>query len=231
MIDLWRATREWEGEIAFIVAGGPSVLTQDLELLRGRKVIAINCSHEIVPWADFLIFADSRFFHHYRQKILGFKGRIVSASTTVSGPPKIHRMHRKATPGLATDTGSVAIKLTTVTAAINLAVHLGVRAIVLLGADGKKAADGRTHHHADHPWRQLNGCWDKQKADLRAVANDLIKLRIRCINASPGSAWADIWPVMSLPEAIESLKETTSADEYLAGIPAAATNPAATAAA
>jgi hypothetical protein len=213
MNDLWRPTREWEGEVAFIVAGGPSVLTQDLELLRGRKVIAINASHQAVPWAEFVVVADARFFWHYRPQLMEFQGRVISACMSIAGPPKIHRMHRKATLGLATEGGTLAIKATTLTAAINLAVHLGARAIVLLGADGRVAADGKVHHHADHPWRQLNGCWDKQKADLKAIADDLLKLGIPCLNASPGSALS-FWPVMELPEAIAKLDDEASAANY-----------------
>jgi len=211
--DVWRPSREWEGEIGFIVAGGASVLTQDLELLRGRKVIAINCSHLAVPWAEFAIFADARLFMHYREQFQQFQGRLVSAAMSVAGPPKIYRMHRKATPGLATEGGTLAINKTTLTAAINLAVHLGARAIVLLGADCRVAPGGRVHHHADHPWRQLNGCWDKHKADLSPIADDLIKLGIRCLNASPGSA-LPFWPVMQLPEAIAELEDEAAAADY-----------------
>jgi hypothetical protein len=114
-------------------------------------------------------------------------------------------MHRKATPGLADDAGTVQLAMTTVTGAVNLAVHLGVRGIILLGADGKARADGTTHHHAPHPWRMASNTWDRQRPDLSAAANDLKRLGIVCLNASPGSAWADLWPVMMLPEAIAQL--------------------------
>jgi hypothetical protein len=203
--DVWRATPEWQGEIAFIVAGGPSVLTQDLNLLQGRKTIAINCSYKTLPNADFMIFADSRFYYQYKADFCNFKGRIICAAQAIYGPPLHGRMHRKATPGLADDTATVMVAETTVTAAINLAVHLGVRAIVLLGLDGKKAADGRTHHHEPHPWRMASNCWDRMRPNLQAIANDLERLDIVCLNASPGSNWADIWPIVDLPQAIAQL--------------------------
>lgn len=205
--DLWRPTREWDGEIAFIVAGGPSVLTQDLELLRDKKVIAVNSSHEVVPWAQFCVFADARWFWHYRGPLLKFQGKVISACMSIAGPPPLHRMHRKASPGLSDEGGTLAINFTTVTAAINLAVHLGARAIVLLGCDGKPAANGKLHHHADHPWRLVPDAWEKQKRDLRAAGESLKQLAIPCVNASPGSALAELWPVMELPEAIERLNK------------------------
>jgi hypothetical protein len=199
--DVWYPTREWEGEVAFIVAGGPSLLTQNLELLRDKRVIAVNCSHEIVPWAEFVIFADARLFMHYRERFAKFQGRIISVCMSMAGPPKLNRMRRKATPGLSNELGTLMVKYTTLTAAINFAVHLGARAIVLLGADGRIAADGKVHHHADHPWRQLNGCWDK------------LKLNISCLNASPGSA-LPFWPVMQLSEAIAKLEHEAAAADY-----------------
>lgn len=206
--DVWRATPEWRNEIAFIIGGGPSLLTQDLGLLAGRKIIAVNCSFRIVPQAEFMIFGDARFYFQYKAEFPSFKGRIICAAQSVPyGPPVTGRMHRKATPGLADDAGTVQLSMTTMTAAINLAVHLGVRGIVLLGADGKPAADGKTHHHAPHPWRMASNAWDRQKPDLIGAADDLKKRGIACFNASPGSAWADLWPVMMLPQAIAQLDQ------------------------
>ena len=59
---LWSVPRAWPGETAYIVAGGPSVAWQDLGLLRGRRVIAVNSSWEAVPWAAILLFADLRWW-------------------------------------------------------------------------------------------------------------------------------------------------------------------------
>ena len=60
MKPFWSVPREWPGETAFIVGGGPSVLGQDLDALRGRRVIVINSSVYAVPGADFLFFDDHR---------------------------------------------------------------------------------------------------------------------------------------------------------------------------
>jgi hypothetical protein len=199
-IDYWRATREWEGKTSVIVGGGPSVLTQDINLLRGRRVIAINSSYTAVPWADFVIFADSRWYEVHRKALDTFAGRIACASS-ISRGPRLLRLHRAKPPGLAADPGTVTIKFTTMTAAINLAAHLGSDRIVLTGADGKVATDGRCHHHAPHPWKYLPGCWSKQKQDLASLVDPLRKLEIDVVNASPGSA-LDLWPVMTLQEAI-----------------------------
>ena len=59
----WSVPREWPRQTAFIVCGGPSVLGQNLELLRGRNVIVINSSVYAVPWADYLYFGDWRWWN------------------------------------------------------------------------------------------------------------------------------------------------------------------------
>jgi len=88
--EFWTVPRLWPGETVFIIGGGPSVRGQNIEALRGRRVIAINSSYLVAPWADYLIFADERWWagdHRLpggnRSDVLAkFKGEIVSACGT-----------------------------------------------------------------------------------------------------------------------------------------------------
>ena len=199
----WRVEREWPGETAFIVAGGPSVLGEDLELLRGRRVIVINSSVFAVSWADFLYFGDWRWWNEPENKgaIAGFAGRVVTTSRMVSDS-KVLTCRKTNPPGLALARDSLMQKWTSLTAATNFAAHLvGSRGtIVWLGADGKIAADGRTHHHKQHRWPHKPGCYDKQRADLMTIVPSLRTLRITLFNASPGTAWAELAPVVNLQD-------------------------------
>jgi hypothetical protein len=199
----WRVEREWPGETVFIVGGGPSVLQQDLGLLRGRRVIVINSSIFAVPWADFLCFGDWRWWNEAENKaaIAGFAGRVVTTSRMVSDS-KVLICRKTNRPGLALAHDSLMQKWTSLTAATNLAAHLigPGGTIVWLGADGKHAADGRTHHHKQHRWPYKPGCYDLQHADLVTIVPSLHTLRISLFNASPGTAWADLAPVVSLQD-------------------------------
>lgn len=203
MTAFWSVQREWPGETAFIIGGGPSVLGQDLEALRGRRVIAINSSVYAVPWADVLFFGDWRWWDDNRAAVDSFAGRVVTTSRLV--PDRKVLVCRKANPpGLATERNSLAQKWTSLTAATNLAAHLvgPGGTIVWLGADGQIAADGRTHHHKPHRWAHKPGCYDKQKADLVTIVPSLDALGIAGYNASPGTAWADLLPLIDLEEAL-----------------------------
>jgi len=202
----WSVPREWPGETVFIVGGGPSVLGQDLEALRGRRVIAINSSVYALPWADILYFGDFRWWNEpdNRAAIANFAGRVVTTSRLVSDA-KVLVCRKTNPPGLAIEHNSLMQKWTSLTAATNLAAHLigPGGTIVWLGADGR-IADGRTHHHKPHRWPHRPGCYDKQKADLVTIIPSLQRLKIAAYNASPGTAWADLLPVIDLRDMLES---------------------------
>jgi hypothetical protein len=202
----WSVPREWETETAFIVAGGPSVLDVDLGLLRGRRVIVINSSVHAVPWADFLYFGDFRWWNEPRNRAAAdkFAGRIVTVSK-ISIPDTFKICRNTKPPGLAFERDSLMQQWTSLTAATNLAAHLvgPGGTIVWLGADGKYAANGRTHHHEPHRWHSKPKCYDKQLTDLVTVPPSLQAMQITAFNASPGTAWHSLLPVVRLDEILQ----------------------------
>jgi len=199
----WTVQPEWGGETAFIVAGGPSVLSVNLELLRGRNVIAINSSVYAVPWAQFLYFGDYRWLAEpeNRDAVAKFAGRTVTTSR-LARDPKILLCRKGDPPGLSMERDTLAQKYTSLTAATNLAAHLvgaGGR-IVWLGADGGPNREGRTHHHKQHPWLSPPDGYIKQLGELRTAIASLERLSISAFNASPGTAWTELLPVIDLRE-------------------------------
>lgn len=197
----WRVAPEWVGETAFIVAGGTSVLGQDLSLLRGRRVIVVNSSYEAAPFADILFFGDASWWetHRRRETLAAFTGRIVTVSLRAAGRRLLRLRRQVPPPGLSRDPGCVVSERTSLQGAINLAVHLGVKRIVLLGADMRRAEDGHSHHHSPHPRpnKPGNRTWDIQMAQLRLAAEPLRELGIEVINTSPISR-IDWWPLAEL---------------------------------
>jgi hypothetical protein len=195
----WDIPLEWPGETAFVVAGGPSFGAIDPELLRGQRIIAVNYSYKAVPFADYLIFADSRFFEHYRLDLEHWKGRIVSCSQS-QRDARLLRVSRRTSPtDGARDT--LFVQFTTATAAIELAVKLGAAKIVLLGLDGKNALDGKTHHHKSHPWRCLPGWEGKHRQDLIRLVEPLKARGVEICHGTPGSAY-EFWPTVTLTEVL-----------------------------
>ena len=193
---------EWEGLTCYIVAGGPSVAAQDLTVLRGRKIIAINSSYEKVPFAEFLFFGDSRWWFNHHPSLKSVTGKLVTVSNAALHPSVLNMRKINPPPGLTDIRTGLAMRRTSLQGAINLAVHLGVKRIVILGADMQAAPDGRTHHHKSHPWPQRAGCWDEQMADLRLVNKPAKRLGIEIVNASPSSL-IDWWPKKPLGECLD----------------------------
>lgn len=199
-----RLHREWEGETVFIVAGGTSVLQQNTEALRGRKVIAVNSSYERVPFAQYLFFADDRWWKEHRERpalaaYVAQGGKLVTVSKAARELPgglKLHKLKRvcpvtreargRMGPGLAASPDSVVAQRTSLQGAMNMAAHLGASCIVLLGADAYRAPDGRSHHHSKHQWANKPGnkTWDIQMTQLALIVEPLQARGIRVINTS-----------------------------------------------
>lgn len=197
--------REWEGEDAFLVCGGPSFASVDVELLRSRRVIAVNSSVHSVPFADILFFADERWEINNRAAVKAFKGRAVSASYGDVHCDYISFLRRprpSETPaGLSMDPTQVYLRHTSVRGAINLLCHLGVRRIVTLGLDGGPDPNGRAHHHQPHPWGPVAGIWDRQREELAGIVAPLRMRGVELLNASPGSR-IPFWPIVELDDVL-----------------------------
>lgn len=202
--DFWTVPLLWPGEVVFVVGGGPSVLGQDLERLRGWRVIAINSSVHALPWADMLYFGDWRWWNEpdNRVAVADFKGRVVT-TTKLKTDPKVKVCRKADPPGLAIARDSLMQRWTSLTAATNLAAHLVGRggAIIWLGADGKITPE-RTHHHKPHPWPHKPGAYDKQLIDLMTIPASLWQMGVAAFNASPGSAWRML-PSIDLDDVLE----------------------------
>lgn len=201
----WNVEKEWLGETAFVICGGTSVENEDLSQLKGRRVVVVNSSYEKYPDADILFFGDERWFNHHKKNLVDFKGRIATISAKASGKDTRLLLLKKRTPppGLASEPGVVVMERTSLQGAINLLVHLGVKKIVLIGADMKRAADGRSHHHTPHPWQNKPGdrSWDLQMKQLHQLVDPLKALEIEVINTSPITR-INWWPKKSLSEVL-----------------------------
>ncbi len=88
--------------------------------------------------------------------------------------------------------------------AVNLAVHLGARQIILLGFDMKAGPKGQAHHHGAHPRPMNNPTPDnyvRWAAGFWTMLADLKRARVKVINCTPGSALdcfpkAELWDVL-----------------------------------
>lgn len=179
------------GGVVICLASGPSLTASDVELCRGKGiVVCVNDAYRFAPWADVLYSSDRYWWQHYRgvPEFHGLKatieytpGRYAAALLTMVPDLVVfrHTGHlgiEWAPDGLRTcgqNSGG---------AAVNLAVHLGARRIVLLGYDLGRGTDGKTHFFGDHP-PPLNGrqdfvhwrrCFEEMVAPLEELGVEVV---------------------------------------------------------
>lgn len=194
----WCVPREWSDQAAFVIAGGPSVGSQNIEALRGRKVIVINSSCYAAPWADYLFFLDARWWRDNRAGCDAFRGRIVTVAATHEARA-LRLKKRLPEHGFASAPDEVTGRRTSLSCVLNMLAHQGVARIVLLGADGRFGAGGARNHHAPHRWTHRPGTFEDQRAELARTVKPLASLGIEVFNASPGSA-LPFWPIVKLED-------------------------------
>ena len=181
----WTVPRDWVGETAFIICGGPSVAHVDLTRLRGQRVVAVNSSYQIYPDADCLVFTDIRWWGKYKPV---FRGQII----TITPKHKLYHkrilvLDRQRSSGLSNDPTRLTCWHTSLVTAINLVALRGVSRIGVLGLDGKDT-DGRSWHHAPHPWKQSRQRYEFHGEALKELVAPLADMRVQVFNLNPHSA-------------------------------------------
>jgi hypothetical protein len=199
MSGYWTVPPEWTGETAFILAGGPSLIGFRAEQLRGHRVIAINGSFRLAPWADALYFCDASWWRANSQSVNEiFDGRYIVTIADVNGG--VRRLRATGETGLEDDPGALRTGCNSGFQAINLAYHFGAKRIVLLGYDMQCAA-GRTHWHGGYKGQSADRFQRLLKTAMLPKFDSLVAplaaAGVEIVNATPDSALT-CWPSASL---------------------------------
>jgi hypothetical protein len=157
-------------ECLFVLASGPSLLPEDIELVRGKgKVIVVNTTFKAAPWADYLFFHDLSWYDYYRKELVDFKGKKFTIITT--NDPGIEKLKVQAFGNSGAGAISVGIKL-------------GFKKIILLGMDADHDGD-KTHWHGDHPRKLGNArSYKKWHDQMKNVAELARANKVEVLNAS-----------------------------------------------
>lgn len=179
-----------------VAGGGPSLTAADLERCRGRaRVIVVNDAYRLAPWADLLYAGDRQWWWAHWDSAGAFAGPKVGLLTAGREPPDFRRpvlLLRSTGPeGLELDPSrGIRTGGNSGHQAVNLAVHLGAKRLVLLGFD-MQAVNGRAHWHGDHgnglgnP-RQLH--FDRWRSSAAGLAKALKAAGIEAVNCSRATA-------------------------------------------
>ena len=139
----------WTGETVYLIGGGPSLKNFEWNSLHGKKTIAINKAITFYPNADAVYWTDGRVYTWFEKEINKFKGLKYTIRAN-KYPSDVTILKRGKKFGLETNKDILSHGNNSGYAAINLAIHLGAKRIVLLGYDmGSSGAS--THFHDGYP--------------------------------------------------------------------------------
>lgn len=189
---------DWSGQIAAVIASGPSASSAGVDQLRGvAKVIAVNNSWQLAPWGDILYATDYNWWRQYHEASQAFTGVRLSTSRKlierdfpdvsvldVPPPTDPRRPTMILRPrGLIGSGGNSGFQ------ALNIAAQTGATRIIMVGFDMN--LQWGNHWHGDH-----TGVCKNPKVDLMAKwcdaldsqAKTLRDAGIDVVNASPVSS-------------------------------------------
>lgn len=199
--DFWTPDRKWEGKTVFLLGGGDSLRTFDLDRLRGRIVVAINELVKRAPWADALFFLDNGWFDKNRTFIEGFQGEIITHSRVAKRAmgPRVKRVSLSERPDFPPP-GSPVIRSgrSSGHVAASLAVARGAARCVLLGYD-MRIVNGRSHSH--DAYSRLVPELYSQDFILNFAGWNMAarKAGTAIVNATPGSALTE-FPMVDIED-------------------------------
>lgn len=182
----WRAPAwwlDWTDDVVLIAASGPSQRVEDIDAVRGRaRVVVINTTWRLAPWADVLYACDLLWWRQERPSFDGLR---------VIGRGQFERCHEIRVDGSARmrfNGRSIGGGGNGGFQALNMAALWGARKVILTGFD---YAHPGLHWHGRHPapLTQSNHVTIKNwLSAMEGAAPDLKRRGVRVINASRETA-------------------------------------------
>lgn len=208
------------------LASGPSLTQDDVDYVKGKAtVIAVNDAIRLAPWADVVCSIDQMWWGNHYQAMRSFSGLKVRTHPSLHQVPQKPPSKRycqgcyRALPlsgacwcegivtfrnggrdGLSLQPDTICTGENSGTAAINVAVHLGARRVLLLGYDMGPDGRGRRHFF-DTCATTITSPFVQFRKHTATMAEGLKAAGIAVFNCSRVSA-LDCFPRLPLREAL-----------------------------
>lgn len=221
---MWRVPRIWEGGECWVIGGGTSIVQQFkiptdiiqqvrdkqtsisvfspyLSYLHDKHVIGVNSALFLGNWIDVLVFGDYGFYSRHIQCINNFPGIKIFTSNKgknsefIQAGIKFLGRNNEKTYGLTNNIQKISWNANSGAAAINVAVHFGVKKIYLLGFD-MFLTEHNQHWHNQYRTEQIEKersnkgvklPFNRHLKGFSLIKKDADKLGVEIINVSPNS--------------------------------------------
>ena len=235
---MWQIPALWKGGECWIIGGGNSITEQFsippdvvkgvqsqkrpisdyspyLSGLHNKHVIAVNMAYRLGNWVDFVFFGDRGFWRDNETQLAAHPSIKVSCSESRALPKWIKSLRRARSKkyGLTVNEKyEICWNYNSGAAAINLAMYLGCKRIILIGFD-MNTLNNKSHFHGAYKPRTagtLQDNFNRHKKGFEFIAREAIEMGVEIINANPGSG-LECFPKMTVMQALllpEMEKET-----------------------
>lgn len=203
-MDLIECWPDWTGRTCVIVASGPSAPESPIDLARGKcRVIAINNSWQLAPWADILYACDWAWWNQNKGRN-DFAGLRVSIDKRSCDKWDIKYVQcNKGTDSMEFAVrGKVGWGGNSGFHALNLAVQFGCSRVLLVGYD--MHVNNGAHWHGNHPSIMNNprrGNVERWRRAVDGAAAKIAERGVEVVNCSANSALQN-YKKMPLDEAL-----------------------------
>jgi hypothetical protein len=183
------------GRQIFVIAGGPTVAQQNLDLLKGKKIVCINNAYKLIENPTALYWADENWAaqhfdnlskhnckHRFHSKFHLSKQIITK---DIKGAGNCTLLKRSADYGIDSDVNNVCGN-NGGAQVLNLLFNMKVREIVLLGYD-MKLISSKSHWHSGHGLPISPSVYFNFISSVESMAPFLERAKINVINTSPNS--------------------------------------------
>lgn len=218
MPDPWIIPKIWPDSTVFIIGGGPSINSTNLDLIKNERTISVNNAYgdpvindqgeteryEPRDWVDVAWFGDCGWYDMHKEDLFKFPGLKVSCCPRFlksKGPVWVKVVKRGKMEGIEKSRDRVAWNKNSGGSAVNLAIHFGAKKIVLLGFDMQRV-NGKKNYHNDHV--EVKGKKDPFSRYIRtfeAIAREADRMNVEILNATPKSALT-YFPIKTLEEVV-----------------------------
>jgi len=201
----WEIPRIWEDETVYLFGGGPSLLSSIAEYdFSDHYVIGANNSF-LLRDVDILYFGDAKFYWWNEKEIQTFKGLKITSdqgiqhgNKSVNGQHKIKVVKIGKYKGLESRSNRIGWNRSSGAAAINVAIHLGAKKIVLLGYD-MRVINGHKNWMVHEKEQTNQNPYDYMLVGFTQVARQLGRFNCSVVNATPKSK-IEVFPMVELKE-------------------------------
>jgi hypothetical protein len=206
MLELLRIKPRWLECV--VAASGPSLTPAVAERCRDYRVLAVNDAYRLMPFAEVLYCCDAEWWELHRG-CPGFLGEKWSSHSVRPHPENdkaaaaekygLRLVAGRDGEGFSTDSGVIHYGSNSGFQAINLALLMGAKRILLVGFD-MHSRNGR-HFFGNHPEPLSNYVRYEGLVPYFQRAAALLPPGIEIVNCTPGSA-LDCFPMATLEEAL-----------------------------